>query len=58
MQPLVRDNQQEAGGASTVATSDKEFDVWFRDNVPELHGMDVSNPPPLPEPAIDVRSRR
>jgi hypothetical protein len=39
-----------------LATSEHEFDVWFRDNVQELHGMDVANPPPLPEPAIDVRS--
>ncbi len=39
-----------------LATSDNEFDVWFRDNVQEVHGMDVSNPPPLPELAIDIRS--
>jgi hypothetical protein len=39
-----------------VGTSDDEFDVWFRDNVQELHGIDFSNPPPLPEPGLDVRS--
>ena len=39
-----------------VAASENEFDVWFRSNVEELHGMDLSNPPPLPEPGIDVRS--
>jgi hypothetical protein len=39
-----------------LATSDNEFDVWFRDNVEALHGIDFSNPPPPPEPGLDVRS--
>jgi hypothetical protein len=41
---------------SRVAASDNEFDVWFRSKVEEVHGLDMANPPPLPEPAIDVRS--
>lgn len=41
---------------ATVAASDDEFDVWFRDNVREVHGLDFSNPPPLPELGIDARS--
>ena len=40
----------------TVAASDHEFDAWFRDNVHEVHGVDFSNPPPLPELGIDARS--
>jgi hypothetical protein len=39
-----------------VAESDSEFDIWFRSAVEELHGLDLSNPPPLPEPGIDIRS--
>jgi hypothetical protein len=39
-----------------LAASDNEFDVWFRDNVQELNGLDAANPPPPPEPGIDVRS--
>jgi len=33
-----------------MASSEHEFDVWFRDNVAEIHGMDMSGPmPPMPE---------
>ena len=39
-----------------MAASDHEFDMWFRTNVEDLHGIDFSNLPPLPEPGIDVRS--
>ena len=39
-----------------VATSDNEFDGWFRDNVETRHGIDFSHLPPLPEPALDVSS--
>jgi hypothetical protein len=50
----------EGPGADTffpkVAASVHEFDVWFRDTVREVHGVDFSNPPPLPELGIDARS--
>ena len=32
-----------------VATSDNEFDAWFRSNVEDVHPMDFSAPPPAPE---------
>lgn len=41
---------------ANLASSDDEFAVWFRDNVQELHGIDFSNPPPLPELVIDARA--
>ena len=44
------------GMMGNVGSSDNEFDVWFRDNVAALHGIDFSNPPPLPEAIIDARS--
>ncbi|MGH9222904.1 MAG: hypothetical protein ACRD2W_03690 [Acidimicrobiales bacterium] len=40
----------------SVAAGDHEFDAWFRDNVSDLHGIDFSNPPPLPEAVIDARA--
>jgi hypothetical protein len=40
----------------SLVTSDNEFDVWFRDNAQELHGIDFSNPPPPPELGLDIRS--
>ena len=30
----------------TLATSDHEFDRWFRTNVEDIHPMDFSAPPP------------
>lgn len=39
-----------------IATSDHEFDAWFRTMIQELHGIDASSPPPPPEPGIDARS--
>jgi hypothetical protein len=41
---------------SKVASSDNEFDAWFRDNAQELHGFDFSNAPPPPESGLDIRS--
>jgi hypothetical protein len=32
-----------------VGASEHGFDVWFRDNVAQIHGMDMKAPPPLPE---------
>ncbi len=32
-----------------VATSENEFDVWFRNSVADVHGLDLSGP--LPPPA-------
>jgi hypothetical protein len=29
-----------------LATSDHEFDTWFRTNVEDIHPMDFSAPPP------------
>lgn len=31
-----------------LATSDDEFDTWFRSKVEEMHPMDFSGPPPPP----------
>lgn len=51
---------QEGPGAEglmpSLPTSANEFDVWFRENVQALHGIDFANLPPPPEPGLDVRS--
>ena len=31
-----------------LATSEHEFDAWFRGKIEEAHGMDFSAPPPPP----------
>lgn len=30
------------------ATSDNEFDKWFKERVAEVHGLDFNAPPPPP----------
>jgi hypothetical protein len=39
-----------------MATSDDPFDVWFRDHVQEVHGMDVAEGFPPPEQVLDFRA--
>lgn len=38
----------------TLAQSTHEFDVWFRKNIEDIHGMDVSKPPPGPMPVRKI----
>jgi hypothetical protein len=39
-----------------LATSDDPFDVWFRDHVREVHGMNVEEGFPPPEQVMDFRA--
>src|SRR5215470_2988495 len=41
-----------------LGTSQEPFDVWFRAQVLEVHGVDFSQPPagPLPEAIVDWRA--
>jgi len=39
-----------------VGKSDHEFDKWFSGKVLELHGMDVTKPPPGPLPELYLGS--
>ena len=38
-----------------LVASDNEFDRWHRANIKEVHGMDITQPPPgpLPEKYVD-----
>ena len=39
-----------------LATSDEPFDVWFREHIREVHGMDLANDDsPPPEQVLDFR---
>ena len=38
---------------ATLATSDDPFDVWFRDQVRETHGISLEDGMPLPEQVLD-----
>lgn len=35
---------------SNVAKSENSFDIWFKDAILDLHGMDLGAPPPGPMP--------
>jgi hypothetical protein len=35
-----------------LGTSAEPFDVWFRQKVMELHGLDLTQPPPGPQPEV------
>jgi len=39
-----------------LATSDDPFDRWFRDHVRDVHGVNVEDGFPPPEPLMDFRA--
>ncbi|HEX2180439.1 MAG TPA: hypothetical protein VHL54_13145 [Actinomycetota bacterium] len=39
-----------------IASSDDPFDEWFRAHSLEVHGIDLTQPLPLPELVLDFRS--
>jgi hypothetical protein len=43
---VVLDGPGAATFMQKLATSDHEFDAWFRSNVEDVHPMDFSAPPP------------
>ena len=38
------------GFMQKLGTSQESFDVWFREKIKEIHGLDVTQPPPGPMP--------
>ena len=59
--PMVVALHQGPGGDALMpklGPSQDEFDVWFKDKIKEVHGLDVSQPPPgpPPEPYLDSGS--
>ena len=40
----------------TLATSEDPFDVWFRESVKDVHGMDLAEGFPPPEQVLDFHS--
>jgi hypothetical protein len=43
------------GMMNELAKSTDEFDVWFRDQIADIHGVDFqAPPPPMPELLLDV----
>jgi hypothetical protein len=45
---VVVDGPGEADFLGKIATSENEFESWFRTVIEDVHPMDFSNPPPLP----------
>ena len=39
-----------------LAASDNEFDRWHKDRINDVHGMDITQPPPGPLPELYVDS--
>ena len=39
-----------------LAASDLEIDRWFRGKIKEIHGLDVTQPPPGPLPELHLDS--
>jgi len=40
----------------TIATSQEPFDVWFREHIAEVHGMDLAAGFPPPEQVLDFQA--
>jgi hypothetical protein len=51
---IESDDIQAAMGA--LATSEEPFDVWFRDHIRDVHGMDLAEESPPPEQILDFRA--
>jgi hypothetical protein len=48
---IVTDADKDVGQLfQALAMSNEPFDVWFREQLKELHGLDVTQPPPGPPP--------
>jgi hypothetical protein len=45
-----------AAALATLAGSQEPFDVWFREHVQDVHGMDLSEGFPPPEQLLDFRA--
>ncbi|MGA9159617.1 MAG: hypothetical protein WB297_01960 [Actinomycetota bacterium] len=43
---VVIDGPGASGFLGKIATSDNEFDAWFRSQIEDVHPMDFSAPPP------------
>ena len=41
------------GMMPSMGASDDPFDIWFRGKVNELHGIDMTQPPPTPPPELE-----
>jgi hypothetical protein len=53
---IVYIEADDVGGAMMgIATSQEEFDVWFRERMNEIHGVDLSEPAPPPQQVADLR---
>lgn len=50
---LITDADKDEGELfQALAMSNDPFDVWFREQIKELHGLDVTQPPPGPPPEM------
>jgi hypothetical protein len=38
-----------------IASSQEPFDVWFRERMQEVHGVDLAEPAPPPKQVLDFQ---
>jgi hypothetical protein len=38
-----------------IGTSQEPFDVWFRERIQEIHGIDLAEPAPPPQQVADIQ---
>jgi len=55
---VTLEGEDPMGAFASFAKSDDEFTAWFRQQVMEIHGFDLREPPPgpMPEMLLDSRS--
>ena len=39
-----------------MASSEEPFDVWFRERIEEIHGVDLAEPAPQPQQVLDFQA--
>jgi hypothetical protein len=56
MAVVVLESEDPAAFFEGVATSQAPYDVWFRSQLKEIHGIDFDNPAPLNEQKMHWRA--
>ena len=56
MAVVVLEGDDIGAAMETFGTSQEPFDVWFRDMIKDIHGMDLAEGFPPPEQVMDYRA--
>ena len=50
MAALIHEGPRADAFMPNVASSDNTFDIWFKDSIQDIYGMDLGSPPSEPMP--------